>query len=137
MVDARVALLYVCVHGMWIPGGSDPGPLVQPSGIDDECVVILPMANRVSVIPWVECALFPRANILRKLSPVHPDFAPEVLELKQHYNPVRHRRERKPPDFSNRVPRNSKRITIPHLRVVGARRAELCQRFILSHQLLA
>src|SRR6266478_9414156 len=122
---------------MGIPFPVEPGSFVQPSRLYNECVIALPVAHRVPVISWIGCAFLRCAHIRRKRSPVHPDFAPYVLELNQHHNPAGHRCERKPSDFVNRVARYSERITRPHRWVIRASRAELRQRLIFTEQLLA
>src|SRR5258708_21843293 len=115
----------------------EPGPFVQPGRIYNDCVISLPVANRVPVISWIGRAFLRRAHIRRKRSLVHPDFAPYVLELDQHRNPAGHCCERKPSDFVNRVARNSERITRPHRWIIRARWAELRQRLIFIEKLLA
>ena len=53
MVQAGEALLYVRVGAMRISRAVDPGGVVQASGIDDQRVVPLPVADGVSVIPRI------------------------------------------------------------------------------------
>ena len=58
----------------------EPGALVESCGIDDEGVVAVPVARRVSVISRIRRAL--GVYVRRKLSTVHPYLAPDALLLK-------------------------------------------------------
>src|SRR5467141_3065636 len=79
-VDALVALHEVHLVAVRIAEMIDPGSVIIPIGLNDECVS-LPPANRVSVPT--------RIRILRKLPPIRPDGAPQIVILHVLQHPVR------------------------------------------------
>src|SRR5487761_653769 len=96
---------------MWISRAVDPGAVVQAGRIDDQRVIPLPVADRVSVIPRIGRAFLRAASVLGKLSSVHPDFAPSLLILIENNDAVGHGRERNTPDLVHVASREAKRIT--------------------------
>src|ERR1700730_16740639 len=98
MVHTSVAFLHVHIDAMWMTGLIEPGSVVNANRIDNECVIPIPMAHRVSVIPcsWPVLAV----HILGKFLPVRPDFTPYPLVLGQLQNqPIPHLSERHSPCF--------------------------------------
>src|SRR5882762_5044679 len=79
-IDALVALDEVHLVAVRIAEMIDPGSVVIPIGLNDECIS-LPPANRVSVPT--------RIRILRKLPPIRPDGAPQIVILHVLQHPVR------------------------------------------------
>src|SRR5882762_2488850 len=79
-VDALVALHEVHLVAVRIAEMIDPGSVVIAFGLNDECVSF-PPANRVSVPT--------RIRILRKLPPIRPDGAPQIVILHVLQHPVR------------------------------------------------
>src|SRR6266403_154607 len=71
-IDPFVALHEVHLVAVRIAEMIDPGSVVIALGLNDECVS-LPLANRVSVPT--------RIRILRKLPPIRPDGAPQIMIL--------------------------------------------------------
>src|SRR5262249_55011961 len=76
-------------------------------------------------------------DILWKFSPVHPDFAPCILELRHEDDSVRHRRECDSPDLIGGAARETKRITRPDSRIICACRAVFAKGFPLLEQFLS
>src|SRR5712671_3455061 len=79
-VHALVAFHEVHLVAVRITEMIDPGSVVIAFGLNDECVS-LPPANRVSVPT--------RIRILRKLPPIRPDGAPQIMILHVLQHPVR------------------------------------------------
>src|SRR3954453_15795664 len=106
---------------MWIAQLIQPGTIVYTGGIHDENIVRLPMPDGIPVIPRVGRALFRRADIVRKCSPVGPDFPPGLLKLRQQQHTIGQRRQghsdqlssRNAPDFYKHVARKSYWIAGP------------------------
>src|SRR6266478_3469702 len=71
----------------------EPGSFIKARGINDECVVVLPVAYRESVIPGVRRSF--HVHLLGKFSSVHPDFTPHPLLLIINQDAVRRRAEQR------------------------------------------
>ena len=91
----------------------EPGSFINARGIDDESVVPLPVAYRVSVIPGLGRPY--RVHFPGKFSCVHPDFTPHPLLLISDNDAVGRRPEQRASPAADRmgqkVTRKSERIT--------------------------
>ena len=123
------------IYAMGIPVLGSPGGIVKPGRVHDKCVVILPVAHRVTVISRVECVFPAPAHGGRQRPPVRPDFAPDIHVLDQYERPIRQRRDRHSANFVRHVLRKSKRITISVMRIVRAGGTIFADRLVLIVQL--
>src|SRR5690349_683812 len=80
MIQAPIALGQVHFLAARIAVGIGPDLVVKPDCFDNECISV-PPANRVPEPTGV--------GIFRKLSPVSPDGAPNVILLEEHQHPPR------------------------------------------------
>src|ERR1700719_3002808 len=118
MVQTRVTLLHAHVDAMRITPPIDPASVVHASRLDNQRVVSIPVANRVSVPGGIRPAF--GAHILGKWPPVHPDSAPYLLVLRQDHYAARHLGERDSSCFVGRAARKPERIAGPP-GIVGVR----------------
>src|SRR5579864_3473121 len=80
----------------------DPGSLVQPRSLDDECIIIHPLAYRIA-----EPTRFP---ILGDLASVCPDHSPYSAKLVQQVDCYRRLEDLGGSELEKVFPRNSLRI---------------------------
>src|SRR5439155_15020759 len=113
LVHPGVAFLNVSAGALRMSHFIDPRSFIDARSVDDEIVVILPMAYRESVISGVWRSF--HVYLLGKFSSVHPNFTPHPLLLISNKDAVRRRPEQHASAHGDcmgqKVPRKSERIT--------------------------
>src|SRR6266581_9267435 len=66
-------------------GSIDPCSFIDPRGLHDERVIILPFAYGIAVPPWF--------RIFGEFAPGRPDHAPYLAKLVQDHHPERRRKD--------------------------------------------
>src|ERR1700730_5396515 len=110
MIQTLVAFLLSQIDAMRVAGVIQPASLVTAVRFHDECIIPFPMSYRVSVPPRIRCVGGVPSHILRKLSTVRPDLAPDSVELKQLQHPAWHLSERNPSGHEKHVAWESERV---------------------------
>src|SRR2546423_4939007 len=80
-IDPVITLGNTHIFTVWITGRAKPGLVIEPDGFSHQCVISLPMTNRIAIPSGI--------RIGGQRSPIGPDRPPLMFTLEELQNPAR------------------------------------------------
>src|SRR5579863_4539556 len=118
VVQTLVSFRHVNTDAMRMTGVIQPGVFVASGGLHDKCVIVLPVADRISPVARVGCILFVSTYVCGQRPAVRKDLPPSLIVLPHLYYAVGHGCERNSSGHKNHGARESQRIA-SIVRIVG------------------